>query len=115
MTRPANQYPAALREKILKLAREGAEPRDLAAKFAPSLASIRNWIEEERTGIPAETAKRSRRLQKEKQMASASAGQAEGLVSELNVTIRILREENAFLEKMVAWLMVRMQKGAARG
>jgi transposase len=86
-TRPP--YPDEFRRRMVELVRAGRSPEELARKFEPSAAAIRNWVvQAERDdgkradGLTTEEREELRRLRREN---------------------RVLREEREILRKATAW------------
>jgi len=46
MPRTRPPYPQKFREQIIKLARNGRSPKELAEEFEPTETTIRNWLKQ---------------------------------------------------------------------
>jgi transposase len=89
MPRTRPPYPLEFRRRMIELVRAGRSPEELARKFEPSAAAIRNWVvQAERDdgkradGLTTEEREELRRLRREN---------------------RVLREEREILRKATAW------------
>ena len=89
MPRTRPPYPPEFRHRMVELVRAGRAPEDLARKYEPSAAAIRNWVvqadrDEGRRadGVTSEERDELRRLRREN---------------------RVLREEREILRKAAAW------------
>src|SRR5215468_8369363 len=89
MPRTRAPYPPEFRRRMIELVRAGRSPEELARKYEPSAAAIRNWVvqadrdEGQRAdGVTSEEREELRRLRREN---------------------RVLREEREILRKAAAW------------
>ena len=89
MPRTRPPYPPEFRRRMIELVRAGRSPEELARKFEPSAAAIRNWVTQadrddgqRADGVTSEEREELRRLRREN---------------------RVLREEREILRKAAAW------------
>jgi transposase len=89
MPRTRPPYPPEFRRRMVELVRAGRSPEELARKFEPSAAAIRNWVVQadrddgkRADGLTTEEREELRRLRREN---------------------RVLREEREILRKATAW------------
>ena len=89
MPRTRRPYPAAFREQIVALARNGRSPRELAEEFEPTEQTIRNWIRQ---------ADRD-----EGRRADGRATAERDELHRLRKKLRQLQQERDILAKAAAW------------
>ena len=72
MPRTRPPYPPELRHRMIELVRAGRSPEELARKFEPSAAAIRNWVTQadrdegrRADGVTSEEREELRRLRRE--------------------------------------------------
>lgn len=89
MPRNRKPYPPEFRARLVELARAGQSPEELAKKFEPTAACIRNWVNQaarddgqKADGLTTDEREELRRLRREN---------------------RVLREEKEILKKAAAW------------
>jgi transposase len=89
MPRTRPPYSPEFRRRMVELVRAGRSPEELARKFEPSAAAIRNWVVQadrddgkRADGLTTEEREELRRLRREN---------------------RVLREEREILRKATAW------------
>ena len=90
------RYPAELQQELVRLARAGRSPEELAREFEPSAAAIRNWV---------------------KQAELDEGTRTDGLKTEEREELARLRRENArlkeereILSKAAAWFAQETEK-----
>ena len=83
------RYAAALRERIVDLARAGRTPADLAREFEPSAQTIRNWVAQ----ADRDEGRRSDGLTREERRE----------IRDLRRQLRDLEEEVAILKAAQSW------------
>jgi len=101
-----NPYPKALREKLVRLAQEGAKVQELADKHEPSAASIRAWVHEAEGKPPAwERRKRDR----SRQVTTLTLPLEDKDVPTLLLDdLKAVREERDYLKHVILWLVLKM-------
>ena len=96
MAKSQKRYSAELQEQLIRLARSGRSPKDLAREFEPSEQTIRNWV---------------------KQAELDEGSRTDGLTTDEREELARLRRENArlkeereILSKAAAWFAQETEK-----
>src|SRR6187549_3295416 len=88
-----NAYPRELRDKLVKLAMGGADVKELAAKYQPSVAAIRSWVVEAQGGQPLWQRQKERKRQLRLRQSQEAA------VSISPTALQELQEERDYLKR----------------